>query len=206
MVMRNLAGRKFGFMTAIEPTGERRRGQVVWRVRCDCGVIKSVPSYTLTSGAALSCGCYRLAQTSKANRTHGQSESTEFKIWTSMLTRCENPNASRYMKYGGRGISICERWHKFENFLADMGPRPSMNHSIDRINNDGNYEPENCRWATRAEQVANRSVAIHIAHKGRTQTLKQWADELSMEYKTLWRRIKRGWSIADVMQQNGATK
>lgn len=121
--------------------------------------------------------------------------SHERSVWKSMRGRCQNPNVTGYQYYGGRGITVCERWNSFANFLADMGPRPSSGHSIERKDNDGSYSPENCCWATRLEQACNVQKSRRITHDGRTQTISQWARELNMEYNTLFGRISNyGWA------------
>lgn len=118
----------------------------------------------------------------------------EYGVWRSMIQRCEYPRRPEYHRYGGRGIRVCPRWRlSFKDFYVDMGPRPSPRHSIDRIDNDGNYEPLNCRWATPEEQQANRSCAVWISHDGRRQTLQQWSDELGIPYATISARLRKGW-------------
>ena len=128
--------------------------------RCTCGTVRAIRLHHLRQGLSLSCGCVhreRRALFGASRKVHGCSRrSSEYDAWASMKKRCLNPNDAAYNNYGGRGISVCERWLTFENFLADMGPKPHPGLSIDRINNDGNYEPGNCRWATRVEQRANR--------------------------------------------------
>ena len=131
-------------------------------------------------------------------KTHGLRNSTEFNIWCGMRQRCQNTKVPCYYRYGGRGISVCARWEKFENFLADMGRRPS-GASLERIDNDGNYEPSNCRWATVTEQARNRRNSRVITHEGRTQTLVAWAEELGLSASTLQRRWTLGWDKKDIL-------
>jgi len=124
-------------------------------VRCDCGVEFVTKGSRFRTGDVKSCGCRK--HQPAANRTHNQSRgSITYKSWLEMRGRCTRPTSPRYARYGGRGITYCERWESFENFLADMGPRPSRDHSLDRRNNDGNYEAANCRWATDTEQGRNK--------------------------------------------------
>jgi len=136
-----------------------------------------------------------MAKRTHGNQTHGMSSSPEYRAWRTMISRCKNPNASAYKNYGGRGISVCQRWvESFENFLSDMGRRPS-GLSIDRINNDGNYEPGNCRWATRTEQARNSRMAKPLTFRGETMCFSAWAERTGIHWLTLYKRIKRGWSV-----------
>lgn len=124
--------------------------------------------------------------------------SSEWRIWSSMRQRCNNQWSKAYENYGARGITVCDRWGSFDNFIADMGSRPSKAHSIDRVDNDGPYSPDNCRWATRAEQKANqrpRKDAIWIEYQGERKTRDQWARDKGIKYTTLCRRLEKGWPI-----------
>lgn len=128
---------------------------------------------------------------------HGMSKYPEYKIWCGINKRCYNKNCLKYRIYGAKGIIVCERWkHNFPNFYADMGPRPSPNHSIDRIDNNGNYEPSNCRWTDNATQQNNKATNVKITIKGKTKTLKQWSEHAGLTYMAVFLRYKRlGWTI-----------
>lgn len=133
-------------------------------------------------------------------KSHGQSRTPEYQVWQNMLQRCFNPNSPIFADYGGRGITVCDRWlDSFENFIGDMGPRPFPGAEIDRENNDGNYEPGNCRWVGRVANCDNKRSARRITHGGRTMSVTAWARELSIPRSSLDRRVRAGWSDTDAI-------
>lgn len=192
----DLKGKRFGRLVVLEYAGEYK-----WRCLCDCGVEKTVLGQSLRSGATLSCGCYHREVTSGGpahNRTHNMRNTPEYNIWSMIKNRCTNPNCNRHAFYKDKGIKVCDRWlgpNGFINFIEDMGMRPGPGYSIDRIDNDGDYTPENCRWATKKEQSNNQSRNLLLSYMGRTQTLALWCDELGLNYKRTWKRLKDGWSV-----------
>lgn len=130
---------------------------------------------------------------------HGLTNHPDYGLWHGILQRCNNPHDKTFYKYGARGISVCERWSRFDCFLADMGPRPSGQHSIDRIDNDGDYKPENCRWATAIEQANNRRTNRLLTYKGKTLTLIEWVRNLGLNEERTRSRAKRHWSVERIL-------
>jgi hypothetical protein len=157
MKLIDMTNAKFGRLTVVQRDNNDARGQAKWRCLCACGVVVVVYGVNLRKGHTKSCGCLHDEVRVSAKTTHGGRDRPEYEIWSSMKKRCGNQNHHAYSRYGGRGIAVCVRWGAdFAAFLADVGPRPSPKHSLDRINNDGNYEPGNVRWATASEQAKNR--------------------------------------------------
>lgn len=193
----DLAGQTFGKLRVLA-RGERLGGRIAWKCVCVCGREKLVRAGHLRNGSIVSCG-QRGCKVGDS-RKHGFKGTATYNAWINMRARCRDHTQAGYANYGGRGISVCERWERFENFLADMGERPE-GLSIDRINNDGNYEPSNCRWATRTVQNNNRSVTVFLTLGERTMLLSEWAEELGVPYDTLKRRRLDGWSDERVLTQ-----
>lgn len=187
---------RFGRWTVVGP-GPRRSGPLHWECRCDCGTQRLVQGGNLRGGRTLSCGCYNSDVVTARNTTHGMADRAEYVIWAHMNDRCSNPNTERYRAYGGRGIKVCARWqNSFENFYADMGPRPSARHQIDRIDNDGDYEPGNVRWRTPLENCNNKSNNRVLTLSGKSQTASEWARELGVRPHQILARIdKLGWTV-----------
>jgi hypothetical protein len=194
----DLTGQRFGRLIAIRLAGNAHNGRVLWECICDCGNTKVTSSGDLRAGHTVSCGCGKLERLEKYRWKHGRADTPEHIIWMSMRQRCNDPTATNYPRYGGRGIKVCERWaESFANFFADMGPRPSPAHSIDRWpDNDGNYEPGNCRWATLEEQANNCRRNRRLTYQGRTMTMTQWCKELGLSPAMVQQRLgKLGWSV-----------
>jgi hypothetical protein len=198
MSFRDLTGSRFSRWVVVD-VAEVKHGHRHWNVRCDCGNVRTVSSQNLVSGGSKSCGCLKDEKTSVRFSSHRLSHTAEYRVWHGMLARCFNPNATNFKIYGGRGIFVCERWRDFANFIADMGPRPSKDHSIDRINNDGHYSPENCRWSTRTEQWQNSRVPRYLEHAGERLCVKEWAKRTRLGRATIASRIKQGWTVADAL-------
>lgn len=169
----------------------KKQGQKrYWRCKCHCGKIKNISQNALRKPTK-SCGCLQTAHCYK----HGMHKTPENNAWRKMKNRCNNPNNHKFERYGKRGIKVCDRWlHSFENFYSDMGKRPSKKHSLHRLNNDGNYEPSNCVWATAKIQMNNTSQNIKITFHGETLSLSQWSRKLRINRGALFARLRRGWS------------
>lgn len=196
-------GNRYTRLVVIErvPTPPGRIG-AFWRCRCDCGVEKVVLGQQLRAGNTQSCGCL-LRENGRnngyGNRRHGMSghhKTKEYRAWVNMRQRCTNPRRKDFPQYGGRGITVCDRWNQsFDAFLADMGCAPSPQHSLDRIDNNGAYEPCNCRWATDSEQRRNKRTNQLVTFDGRTQPMADWAHEYGVDYFAFRKRLVRGWSV-----------
>jgi hypothetical protein len=192
---KDFTNERFGRLVVTGFAGMIRRGRH-WTCRCDCGNTSTVGTAQLLSGHTKSCGCLKDDLLVDRSRTHGVSGTAEYDAWFQMLKRCTDPSTKHYDRYGGRGITVCERWRSLENFLADMGKRPSPRHSIDRIDNNGNYEPSNCRWATMSVQKRNYSRNRFYSYSGKTLCLKDWSREMGIHMNTLRSRLdKMGWSF-----------
>lgn len=189
----DLTGKKFGTLTAIEYLGNRK-----WLVNCDCGEQRAMLSLNLKRQNK-TCGGY--AHGLPSRKTHGYTHKSTHDVWRGMLQRCNDPNTKAYIYYGAKGVKVCDRWHKFENFLSDMGEKlPGT--MIDRINSNGDYEPQNCIWTTRFHQNRNKSSNVNIEWNGKIQCLKDWSTELGIQYKTLYARVQiLKWSIQEAFTQ-----
>jgi hypothetical protein len=184
-------GDRFGRLTIInemriliEPSGIRRRR---FKLQCDCGKVCEARLLSLTSGNTRSCGCLLVEIRRVASRTHGHARTPIYVIWIDMIQRCENPSRKSYRHYGGRGIKVCERWHTFENFLADMGERPSPQHQLNRLNNEGDYEPGNVEWtddlkAQKRNQRRRSNYASRYYGVGR-EGLNKWRARIYLDGK-----------------------
>lgn len=199
-------GERFGRLVILErdySPSPNKANNARWLCQCDCGNTTSAVGSSLRRGKTVSCGCRQRETGPEHNTKHGMADRIpEYYIWNTMRGRCMNPRNAKYPRYGGRGIRVCAAWNDFARFYADMGPRPTPRHSIDRIDNDGPYSPENCRWATISEQSNNRRSNLWLTHAGRTQRPAEWAAELGIDVKIIYRRMHRGWSDARVLTQN----
>lgn len=201
-----VGGERFGRLVIVEQSSERSGTALKWVCRCDCGATCTVSGHKLRSGHTKSCGCWGRVARSVLHPGHGMTGTPEYEIWLSMRGRCMNPRNKSYADYGGRGIYVDATWSDFTKFIADVGNRPSDKHSLDRINNDGPYSPENCRWATRQEQALNSRRNVWLTFRGRTMTVSQWAQEIGIHQGTISMRLKSGWPVERALTQAAAGK
>lgn len=194
----DLVGQKFNRLTVMGFMGTNKQGNSFWHCKCDCGNIKKVPACKLKNGDTKSCGCLSAQKVGERSTTHGHyvngKASHTYTTWRNMKDRCYNMNSINYSYYGGRGITVCEYWHKFENFLEDMGVKP-IGMTIERINNNKGYCKENCRYATPKEQGSNKRNNVFLTFNGKTQTVAQWTEETGIKRDTISDRLERGWPI-----------
>lgn len=194
---KDITGQSFGRITVLRPAGRNRFRHIMWHTICTCGNGLIVSGKSLRNGKTTSCGCYHRERMIECNTTHGKSDAPEYRAWCGMKSRTLNQNEPNHKHYGGRGITVSDRWMRsFPDFLLDMGPRPSPKHSIDRINNDGNYEPGNCRWATQREQCNNKRSNRRLKYNGEHLTISEWARRFGIRPQSIIDRLDRlGWTI-----------
>lgn len=200
-VFQDLTGKRFNYLTVIEYIG-RKNGRTMWKCKCDCGNEVNVDSNSLKSGNTTACGCRQHIGWGQ-NKTHGMSRTRIYREWIGIRDRCNNPKNTYYKNYGGRGINVCKEWeedHGFENFYDwAMHNGYSDDLTIDRIDNDKGYSPDNCRWVNRFVQMNNQRGNRIIEYNGRTQTLAMWAREYGLKPRIVASRLKYGWKIDDAL-------
>lgn len=201
-LLKDMTGLRFTRLLVQSRAGTDKQGNATWHCRCDCGTTLTTRGFQLRNGESKSCGCLTTDQLIERNTSHGKTGTREWWTWIHMQQRCENPNSRRYERYGGRGIKICKRWRdSFENFLSDMGQRPSPLHTIERIDNDGDYEPKNCKWATKQEQNHNTSQTRFVQYKGKRLSLTQAVQHTTSGITRggAFSRLRRGWTVEQAL-------
>lgn len=190
-----LAGEKIGRLTVIDRVGSDKNKNALWRCLCDCGREVTVKGSELKKCHTRSCGCLQRDTVAARNRSHGMSKTAEYETWSGIIKRCDKTGRTDSHLYSDKGITVCDRWRSFENFIADMGPKPSSSHSIERNDSNKNYCPENCRWATATEQARNTSRNHYLEFGGQTKCIAEWAEITGIRRSTIWVRLQRGWSV-----------
>lgn len=199
---KDLTDQTFNRWTVIRRLENTQRGQAVWLCRCECGALGKVTTESLVSNNSKSCGCWRRDHRIRQNLTHGMSNTAEHETWKRMIARCERPGASQYEYYGGRGIRVCDEWrNSFQTFFDYMGKRPSKNHSIDRIDTNGNYEPGNVRWATKTEQSRNTRQNHVVEYQGKRMCLAEACELAGTSCSLVIGRLRRGWTVDDALNR-----
>ncbi len=200
-------GRKFDRLTVLQFTGIKQfsSGQKhrYYECSCDCGLLAIVNQRALISGTTKSCGCLQKEETRKRCVTHGhslgKSRSSTYRAWQNMWSRCTLPSSRSFPIYGGRGVSVCDRWKDFSKFLEDIGVKPSGQHSLDRFDVNGNYCPENCHWATATEQARNKRTTVFHEFRGKRITLPEICEIVGKTVSLVDSRLRRGWSLEDAV-------
>lgn len=191
----NLTGKRFGRLVVLAYLGKTKsKSSSLWRCRCDCGKMTRSAGNKLRGNHTRSCGCLSRSRLPVFNKTHGfagDKRPPEYNIWRAMRERCRNPKIKNYGRYGGRGIKVCKRWDSFACFIADVGWRPSNNHSLERIDNNKGYKPGNVTWATRTEQGRNKRNNHLVTYNGITLCISAWAERLGLAVKTFHSRLTR---------------
>lgn len=200
---KDMTGMVFGRLSVIQLHAGSSSSAIRWECICECGKDALVLGSLLRSGMTRSCGCYRDDRIRATTSTHGKSNTKEYGIWQQAKNRCFSPTVKGYAYYGSRGITMCDEWRDdFMAFFRDMGPCPD-GLSLERVNNDGNYEKSNCKWATKSEQARNTRAATFITHDGLTLSLPAWAERTGIKYKTLHLRHRRGRNLFAPLQRPG---
>ncbi len=193
----DLTGQRFGRLVVIERAKNQKNGHARWVCRCDCGKTITTNGYDLRSGHTRSCGCIYIETLKKRSITHGLRKTKLYSVWGSMKDRCNHPSDKSFPRYGGRGITVCEEWRNdfltFYDWAISHGYQDGL--SIDRIDNDGPYSPENCQWVTATVQNNNKRSNRRITFLGKTHTIAEWAKAVNIPWSTLRRRLRVGWTI-----------
>ncbi len=203
---KDISGQKFGRLTVLGYFRSHPKTGVFFMCACNCGTFKQLPGVRIRKGDVTSCGCFQKENAAAVQTKHGDSSngriSPEYKAWSGMVLRCKKRSGKTYKNYGKRGIRVCERWRDFRNFLSDMGRKPTLLHSIERKDVNGNYEPDNCKWATQSEQARNKRNNVKFDFFGERLTIVDLAKRCSIPYPTLYQRLRvSNWDLAKAMSK-----
>lgn len=201
-IRKDITNQRFGYLIALKPIGRKENGQTLWLCKCDCGNDHITTISALTIGECKSCGCLSSEMIKKARTKHGMCGTRIYRAWRNMKDRCSNPNTPRYKDYGARGITVCEEWNNFESFYewAKLcGYNDNL--TLDRIDNDKGYCPENCRWITMEQQQYNKRTTHYLTYKGETKSMAEWAKIKDINIQTLAARINTcHWSVEKALE------
>lgn len=192
----SLVGKKYGRLTVVEKLESPGARNSRYKCVCECGGVKVTASNNFLSGGTKSCGCLHMESARDASikaRKHGKAGTRTYKTWQSMFGRCYSPSNRSFMYYGAKGITVCDRWRSFESFLEDMGERPD-GMTLDRFDSSKNYEPGNCRWATKTDQANNRSNNVMVRYEDKTITLAQFARAIGLTHSGATNRLRRSYA------------
>jgi len=191
---------KYNMLTYLRDAGKTKHQKQLWFLQCDCGKTTTAVASQVRSGKTKSCGCLKVQRQAQGNLKHGGRYHPLYATWCNMKARCDNPNSASYKNYGGRGITYCARWLNFSAFLADVGEKPYPEASLDRIDNNGNYEPGNVRWACRSTQRRNsRGKLIPVTIDGETRLLNEWCLAYNIVAASVYQRVEKGMSLEDAL-------
>ena len=201
-IRKDIAGQRFGNLVAIEPVGKNSQGGTLWLCKCDCGNYHTTLITYLTTGDCKSCGCTTYKKIKEMRTKHGMVNTRIYRIWQNMKNRCRHPNNPRYKDYGARGITYCEEWERFEPFYKwaqETGYNDNL--TIERIDNNKGYSPDNCRWATKEEQQYNKRTTHYLTYKGETKSMAEWSKIMNVNLQTLASRINYlHWSVEKALE------
>lgn len=196
-----LSGHKYGRLLVIRPIGRNKHLQIIWECLCECGNLTKTLATKLKSGRAVSCGCINKERLIKMHTTHNLSKSPLYKKWKIIRNRCNNPKHEHYKYYGGKGIKMCDRWNDFNNFYDDMFPTYKKGLTIERINPNGGYQPDNCKWDTVKNQARNKTNNRIITYKGITGCVSMICEHFGIKSSIVYRRLNKGWSIENAFNK-----
>ena len=198
---KDLTEMRFKYLVAKEFVGTNNRGQALWLCKCDCGKEKIVPSYKLLGNDIFSCGCMQ------HKYKHGKTNTRIYAIWCTMKARCLNKNSKKYPSYGGRGIQVCEEWKEsfdaFYEYVSKLNHFEEDGYTLNRINNDGDYEPNNVEWANHTTQANNTRANRKLEYDGESHTIAEWSRIKNISKSALYHRLHRGWDIKDALEYSG---
>ena len=191
--MNNLTNKRFGEWSVMSFVGRNKYRQPIWKCRCSCGTVREIPESNLTRKASTNCGCLKSKNQRKRAYKHGKVNTPLYRSWANMLQRCNNPKNPRFKDYGGRGVAVCEEWKDFTNFAKWANQNGYIEGlTIERVDVDGDYSPENCKWVPLREQSLNKRTTLYVTFNNEKKSLKEWAERFNISYGSLKKRLYQG--------------